>query len=55
MVDDWYITNNPNIDMALRASKFNIIKYVDLPVICIDDDNDDDDDDDAVVMTDMVG
>ena len=50
MGDDWYITNNPLIDMALHASKFHIIKYADLPVICIDDDNDD-----TGVMTDMVG
>ena len=52
MGDDWYITNNPHIDMALRASKFDIIKYANLPVICIDDD-DDDDNNYAEVMTDM--
>jgi hypothetical protein len=40
---DWYITDNPKISTALRASKFDVLKYTDVPVICIDDDDDDDD------------
>ena len=38
---DWYITNNPKISTALLANKFDVLKYADVPVICIDDDDDD--------------
>jgi hypothetical protein len=38
----WYITDNPKIATALRASKFDVVKYADVPMICIDDDDSDD-------------
>jgi hypothetical protein len=38
---DWYITDNPKISTALLSNKFDVLKYVDVPVICIDDDDDD--------------
>lgn len=44
---EWCITDNPKIATALRASNFDVLKYVDknmgnVPIICIDDDDDDD-------------
>lgn len=38
---DWYITDNPKISTALLSDMFDVLKYVDVPVICIDDDDDD--------------
>ncbi|KAL3808791.1 hypothetical protein ACHAXA_011175 [Cyclostephanos tholiformis] len=33
---NWYITDNPKIATALRASMFDVVKYADAPIICID-------------------